>query len=442
MKRLALSGWAVAALCGSAALAQESVPALRLDRPAAPADAAGEEEGARIADRAQKAYAASDYPTARDLAQRYLDWARERGLAGRRLAEIQFILGHAGYEIRHAAGAPAAADAAPAEYRARVVTPLEDSFRVLQDNAAFKTLLLGNAWFDLWRMSGGRDAESEAQAHWYLLKSILIREDEARAAAPDDAARERLDRYRLYYLDHCLEMARSSPTPDLYVDRVRAAAARGLGSAYADRFRQIYDLTWFDGGNMRAAALWQYALDGLEDTSLGVDAVVVRFEEAGDACRGDRSRAEVDRQVADYLAVVDRPERRVQAADYARRAYELAPDDPEIRRQYGSALHLLAVGAYTTGRFEDSMRYATQAVAFEWQGNELAHFDLSRAAAELGRADEALRHGEEAYREARLHTAGPALQPYAQNYVNVLRQFGQEDQAARVMQESSALGVR
>jgi tetratricopeptide (TPR) repeat protein len=423
------------------ALARGPVPAQRPDREAnhdsALPSRSEESDGASaLADGALAAYGASDYATAQDLASRYVEWARAEGRPGRRLAEILFVMGHSRYEIQHKNQEPYAGD-----YRTDVVAPLEESFRVLQDNAAFKTLILGNAYYELWAAGGRKDAEAEGQAHWYLLKSILIREGETAGAAPGSPERERFARFLLFYLDRCLEMARVSATSDLYIYRIRAAAPRGLSSPYADRFRQIYDLTYFDSGNMRAAALWQYALDSAQDHTLAVDEVVARFQDAAEACRLDKSKAEIERQVADYLAVLDLPERRAQAADFARRAFELDPSDPEIRRQFGSALHVLSFGAYASGRFEDALRFARQAVAFDWQGIELAHFDLSRAAAELGRAEEAIAHGEEAYRTARRSADGPGLQPYAQNFINVLRQFGQDDLADRVVHEASSPGV-
>jgi hypothetical protein len=73
---------------------------------------------------------------------------------------------------------------------------------------------------------------------------------------------------------------------------------------------------------------------------------------------------------------------------------------------------------------------------------EVAFFDLSRAAAEMGRETEALTHGERAYRMARGRLEGALLQPFAQNYVNILRQFGQDGLAARVQAETATLGVR
>src|SRR5262249_5538478 len=177
----------------------------------------------------------------------------------------------------------------------------------------------------------------------------VLREAEARRLAPDAPERDRLARFQLLYLDRCLELARRSATPDLYLYRIRAAAPRGFATPYADRFRQVLELTYFGAAYVRAAALCQFALAWAQDRALGVDEAVARFQEAIEASRLDASRAEINRQVADYLALLDLPERRAQAADFARRAYELNPSDPEIRRQYGSALHLLSFGAFARG---------------------------------------------------------------------------------------------
>ena len=113
----------------------------------------------------------------------------------------------------------------------------------------------------------------------------------------------------------------------------------------------------------------------------------------------------------------------------------------EIRRQYGTALHLLSYAAYASGKFDEARGRAQEAVTFEWEGMEVAFFDLSRAAAEMGQETEALTHGERAFRMARGRAEGASLQPFAQNYVNILRQFGQEGLAARVLSENATLGV-
>jgi len=141
--------------------------------PAQPPAAEPPNAPAALADQALAAYNASDYPAAERLASRYIEAARLGGITGRKLAEIQFVLGHSRYEIQHRSQAPY-----PGDYRADVVSPLEESFRILQDNPAFRTLLLGNAYFELWTAGGRHDADAEAQAHWYFLKSILIRESE------------------------------------------------------------------------------------------------------------------------------------------------------------------------------------------------------------------------------------------------------------------------
>jgi tetratricopeptide (TPR) repeat protein len=219
-------------------------------------------------------------------------------------------------------------------------------------------------------------------------------------------------------------------------------ARGGFGTAYDLRFWQVYDLTYFDGGNMQAAALWQHGLDTMRDPQADPNEVLAIFQRSADLTHRNRDRAETYRQMADFVTTLDQPERRVQAAEFARTAFELNPADADIRRQYGSALHILSYGAYTSGRFEEALSRAEEAVRFEWDGMEAVFFDVSRAAAELGHETKALTHGERAYRIARAKVSGSTLQPFAQNYVNILRQFGQEGLVERILRETADLGVQ
>ncbi len=383
------------------------------------------------------AYNAQDYARAALIASRYVARARAAARSGRELAAVSFILGHSRYELHRKSGARY-----PGDYRAEVVEPLEESLRVLQDDPAFKNMLLANAYHELWAGGGRRDPDAEGRAHWHLLKSIVIRENEVRDRPKDSPEYDLFARHLLLYLDRCLELATDSPGPDLYIERIRATAPWGFATAYDARFWQIYNLTYFDGGNMRAAALWQRGLDGMQDPKAEVDDILALFTQAAEATRRNRDRAEIYRQMADFVSTMDTPQRRTQAADFARKAFELNPADAEIRQQFGSALHLMSYGAYASGRFEEAYRQAQESVTFEWEGMEAAFFDLSRAAAELGRESEALTHGERAYRMAKARGIGPALQPFAQNYVNVLRQFGQDGLAATIQRQEASLGVR
>jgi hypothetical protein len=43
---------------------------------------------------------------------------------------------------------------------------------------------------------------------------------------------------------------------------------------------------------------------------------------------------------------------------------------------------------------------------------------------------------------ARAKVSGSTLQPFAQNYVNILRQFGQEGLVERILRETADLGVQ
>lgn len=383
------------------------------------------------------AYNRQDYAQAATFAAGYVERARADGRTGREFAAVVFILGHARYELETKRGLASAA-----EYRAQIVLPIEESLRILQDDAIFKNMLLGNAYYELWLKSGHRDTDAEGRAHWFLLKSILLREEDARDRAKDSPEYDLFARHLLFYLERCLDLARDSANPDLYIQRIRTAAPWGFTTAYDARFWQIYDLAYFDGGNLQAGVLWQRGLDAMHDPKAEVDVVLTTFSQAASRTRQRKVRAEIYRQMADFVSTLDEPERRSQTAELARKAYELDPEDAEIRRLFGSALHLLSYGAYASGKFEEALRQAQDATRFEWDGMETACFDLSRAAAELGRETDALTQGERAYRMAKVRTTGPALQPFAQNYVNILRQFGQDAMAARVLHDEAALGVR
>jgi hypothetical protein len=402
--------------------------------PARAADAS--DEMATLRNDAITAYNAQNYAKAATLADHYLERAGEEQRTGREVAALQFILGHSRYELHQKEGGHYAGD-----YKAEVVQPLEESLRVLQDDAAFKNMLLGNAWYVLWSEGGRREAEAEGRGHWYLLKSILLRETEARGQPRTGAEYDQFARHVLFYLERCLEYCRTSESADLYRERIRTTAPLGFGTAYDARFWQIHDLTYFDDGNMKAAALWQRGLDLMRDPKATPDEALASFTEAAELTARRRDKAEVFRQMADYVSTLDAPQRRTQAAEFGRRAYELNPGDAEIRRQYGTALHVLSYAAYASGKFDDAYARAQEAITFEWTGMETALFDLSRSAAEMGKETDALTHGERAYRMAKERLQGTALQPFAQNYVNVLRQFGQEGLAARVQSDNASLGV-
>jgi hypothetical protein len=431
---------AVATGARGGAVPRPVAPAATAHSATTPSAAASQEETADLASLRNDAIAAynkEDYGKASSFATRYVERARAEGRTGREFAAVCFVLGHSRYEMHRKSGGPYTGD-----YAAEVVGPLEESLRILQDDPAFKNMLLGNAYYELWTMGGRKDADAEGRAHWYLLKSILVREEEVRDRPKTGPEYDLFARHLLAYLERCLDLAQDSSNPDLYTQRIRTAAPWGFATAYDARFWQIYGLTYFDEGNMQAAALWQRGLDAMRDPKADVDAVLATFGRAADLTRQRKDRAEIYRQMADFVSTLDAPERRAQTADFARKAFALNPAEAEIRRLLGSALHLLSYGAYASGRFEEALRQAQEAVTFEWEGMETAFFDLSRAAAELGQESDALTHGERAYRMAKAKASGSALQPFAQNYVNILRQFGQDGLAARILKDEAALGVR
>src|SRR5262249_45674710 len=146
------------------------------------------------------------------LAARWLDRADAEKRAGREVAAMQFIVGHARYEMHQKAGGAYAGD-----YKAEGVTPIEESLRGLQDGQAVRSMLLGNAYHELWSGTGRRDADAEAKGHWYLLKSILLRADDARDHPRTSPEYDLFARHVLFYLERCLDLSRSSESADLYL---------------------------------------------------------------------------------------------------------------------------------------------------------------------------------------------------------------------------------
>jgi len=105
-------------------------------------------------------------------------------------------------------------------------------------------------------------------------------------------------------------------------------------------------------------------------------------------------------------------------------AFKLDPSNEEIQVQYGTSLHVVSYAHYNSGRYKDALKVAREATSFQWKGDEVAYFDLSRAQANFGDKINALVHAERAFDKARRKLEGPELQPFRQNYANILRQFG------------------
>jgi hypothetical protein len=212
------------------------VAAATLLLPAAPAGARERDSGTTdpvaLRSRAIAAYNELNYEAAAKQAAAYLEQARKENRTGREVASVAFILGHARYELHRQSGRPYEGD-----YALEVVAPLEESLRILQDDPAFKHMLLGNAWYTPW---GGRAhrRRAEARGHRHLLnRSCCAR----RMCARSESALGLFVRAPpLFYLERCPTGA-FSDSADLYIQR--CAGGAGRGTAY-DALRQIYDLAY------------------------------------------------------------------------------------------------------------------------------------------------------------------------------------------------------
>jgi hypothetical protein len=374
-------------------------------------------------------YNQRDWAPAAQAADAYEAALDEHGLprAGADYAVVAFIGGHARFELWKADASTFSYD-----FEEDVVGAMKESLRILQDDPFFKHNILGTAYFEKLRQEHYESLELENAANWHMMKALLARHDELRDAPRDSEEYTAFAKYLLMYANRAFEMARHSPNPELYLIRVREACRMGFGSEFDDRFAQLYQVVGFDDGNAKAGILWQTALDLMNTEGSDPGEVLATFASAAAETEGETYRAEVFRQMADYASRQDGHDYKLKAVEYGRMAFKLDPTNEEIQVQYGTSLHVVSYAHYVSGRYDDALEAAQEATSFEWAGDEVAYFDLSRSQANFGDKINALTHAEHAYEKALKKYSGEELQPYRQNYVNILRQFGLVEKAEQV----------
>jgi len=397
------------------------------------------EQLAEIQREAIAAYNDRQWTRAAGAADRYVEALDGFGLphAGSDYALVAFIGGHARFEVWKADPPSFSYD-----FQRDVLGAMLESLHILQDDPFFKHNVLATACFEKLESENFHNLELENLANWHFLKALISRRDALRLTERDSEEFLAFEKYLLLYISRAFEMARYSNAPEIYLVRVREACRMGFGGKFTDRFAQLYRVVGFDRGNVRAGVLWQLGLDLMNTDGSDPEEVLGLFSEAATETRGLRERAEIYRQMSDFASRQDGYNYRLRAVEYARQAFKLDPANPEIQVQYGTSLHVLAYAHYNSGRFDESLKLAREAISFQWEGDEVAYFDLSRAEANFGLKLEALRHAQQAYEQARHKLGGEEVQPYRQNYANLLRQFGMARQATIVEQETGKGGAR
>ncbi len=413
-------------MCGVAAAC---LAALALLAGPARADAALMERLESIKNAAITAYNARDWNAAAASAGEFEQALESAGLpaAGADYALVAFIGGHARFEIWKQAP-----ESFRYDFDRDVVGAMERSLQILQDDPFYKHNVLGTAYYEKLKREHFQNLELENRANWHMLRALMARHEQIEDQPRDSEEYTAFAKYLLLYANRAFEMARHSEVPELYLVRVREACRMGFGSRFADRFAQLYEVVGFDDGNTRAGVLWQIGLDMMNAGEAPPREVLDTFTEAAAVTRGQRERAEVFRQMSDFASRQDAHEFKLEAVEYARKAFRLDPDNTEIRVQYGTSLHVLSYAHFLSGRFREALDIAEEAVSFEWEGDEVAYFDLSRAQANFGDKINALVNAERAYQKARARFSDDELQPFRQNYVNILRQFGLPKKAEEI----------
>ncbi|RMF21040.1 MAG: hypothetical protein D6760_10300 [Deltaproteobacteria bacterium] len=381
---------------------------------------------------AVSAYNARDWQVAAEQADQYEQQLDAAGLphAGPDFALVAFIGGHARFELWKQSP-----DTFKYDFDRDVLGAMLESLNILQDDPFFKFNVLGTAYYEKLRADNYQNLDYENKANWYLYKALMARAEELAGKPRDGEEYTAFAKFVLLYINRAFDMARHSAAPQVYLVRVREAARLGFGTKFDDRFNQLFQVVGFDGGNVRAGVLWQTGLDLMADADSDPDQVLETFQKAADATRGYAQRAEIYRQMADYASRLDDHKYKLQAVEYGRMAFRLDPENHDIQVQYGTSLHVVSYANYNQGRFDEALKAAKEATTFEWDGDEVAYFDLSRAQANFGDKINALANAERAYEKAKRKYHGEELQPFRQNYVNILRQFGLSARADQIEAE-------
>lgn len=384
-------------------------------------------EGMRQA--AVNAYNQRDWQTAAQAADAFMAAVDTAGLphAGADYALVAFVGGHARFELWRKDK-----ETFKYDYQRDVLGQMNASLRILQDDPFFKHNIVGTAYYEKLKDENWRNLELENAANWHMMQALYSRAEELQTKPRDGEEYTAFAKYVLQYVARAFEMARYSPVPNIYLVRVREACRLGFGSQFDDRFAQLYQVVGFDNGNARAGVLWQAGLDLMNGSEPKPDEVLDTFRQAAQVARGSKERAEIHRQMADYASRLDGHAYKLQAVEYGRIAFRLDPGNKDIQLQYGTSLHVISYAHFNSGRYEEALRAARESTSFEWDGDEVGYFDLSRAEGQFGNKFDALQHAEKAYDKARRKYTGTELAPFRQNYANILRQFGLAQKAAQV----------
>jgi hypothetical protein len=374
-----------------------------------------------IRQEAVSAYNDRSWQEAASAADRFVQQLDANGLphAGSDFALVSFIGGHARFELWKQD-----ADAFSYDFDEDVLGAMQKSLKILQDDPFFKHNVIGTAYYERLKQAHFKNLEYENAASWHLYRALMVRAEELADKPRDSAEYEAFAKYVLQYVDRCFKMARYSEVAQIYLIRVREACRFGFGTEFDERFAQLYRIVGFDDGNVRAGVLWQTGLDLMNGVEPETGEVLATFAEAARATRGVKQRAEIYRQMADYCSRQDDHTYKLKAVEYGRLAFKLDPSSEDIQKQYGTSLHVVSYAHYNSGRYQEALKAAREATSFEWEGDELAYFDLSRAQANFGEKIDAITHAEKAYKRALKKYGETELQPFRQNYANILRQFG------------------
>lgn len=307
-----------------------------------------------------------------------------------------------------------------------VIHPLEEHIRQVQDQIEKKLNYLAAAYNDYYQLLEEKTMDAENNTVWASWWLILKLHEKMGFEKP---VTEEIGNAIYRYINTCMLVVEFCPYPEIYKYRIRHACQLGFGidDTYDSIFWQYYEMTFFDDGNIVAGVFLQRALDLARKDLFGkYDQCVQYLKRALKITRSKKAKAELYRNLAELTIALDKVEERPTAANYARQAYLLYPYDQDIRDLYGSTLLALSAGFYQKKNYIDALKYAEDAIEFEWEGDEEIYLILAKCEAAHGMKYKAMKHAYEAYQKACTRLDGEDLKYFRDQYKAILRQFGEE----------------
>lgn len=378
---------------------------------------------------AASALNAKDYGTLQTIGENWLT-SVEKGEVpklGPTNAQIGFLVGYGLMQGVDSGTVNLSAE----DYRRLVVENLQRHLEVNRKDFVRDVVFLADATRKLYEMGETKSQDDENLAVWSMWRAVVEAHKKSGFKRPVDDQTVSL----IYkYIEFCKTMVETTEFPDLYRFRLRNACqlAFGANKEYDESYFWVwYDKTFFDDGNIRAGVLFQNALDAsfaAEETDDAVKGVVQKFQKAIDLTKGNKYKAEIYLQLAEYLNFLSGDTWLDEAYRASQQAYRLNPYDRAIRDTYGSLLFRVGNAAIRDKNYGKALQIGIDGTSFVHEKDYELYLILAQAQQFHGMSIESIKNARTAYLKACTKVkVATDLDYFTQVYKGILENYGQGD---------------